>query len=109
MRSCCQPYPDRLKYLPHDFPNHRTVYGYYAAWCDEGIFAQLNYDLTGLARVKQGRAGEPTAAVIDTQSVKTSTNPPTTTQGIDAAKLIAGRKRSIATDALGLAGLQPTR
>jgi transposase len=90
------------KYLPHDFPNHRTVYGYYAAWRDEGIFAQLNYDLTGLARVKEGRAGEPTAAVIDTQSVKTSTNPPTTTQGIDAAKLIVGRKRSIATDALGL-------
>lgn len=40
--------------------------------------------------------------MIDTQSVKTSTNPPTTTQGIDAAKLIAGRKRSIATDTLGL-------
>lgn len=47
--------------------------------------------------------------MIDTQSVKTFTNPPTTTQGIDAAKLIAGRKRSIATDALGLAGLHPTR
>lgn len=90
------------KYLPHDFPNHRTVYGYYAAWRDEGIFAQLNYDLTGLARVKQGRTSRPTAAVIDTQSVKTSTNPPTTTQGIDAAKLIVGRKRSVATDALGL-------
>lgn len=36
------------KYLPHDLPNHRTVYGYYAAWRDEGIFARLNYDLTGL-------------------------------------------------------------
>jgi transposase len=90
------------KYLPHDFPNHRTVYGYYAAWRDEGVFAQLNYDLTGLARVKEGRAAQPSAAVIDTQSVKTSTNPPTATQGTDAAKLIVGRKRSVATDALGL-------
>ncbi|MEV0975212.1 IS5 family transposase [Microtetraspora glauca] len=90
------------KYLPHDFPPHPTVYSYYAAWRDEGIFAQLNYALTGLARVKAGRAAEPTAAVIDTQSVKTSTNPPTTTQGTDAAKKIVGRKRSVATDALGL-------
>jgi transposase len=90
------------KYLPHDFPPHSTVYYYYAAWRDEGIFAQLNYDLTGLARVKAGRDAEPTAAVIDTQSVKTSTNPPTATQGTDAAKKIVGRKRSIATDALGL-------
>ncbi|WP_431914563.1 IS5 family transposase [Nonomuraea jabiensis] len=90
------------KYLPHDFPPHPTVYSYYAAWRDEGIFTRLNYELTGLARVKAGRAAEPTAAVIDTQSVKTSTNPPTTTQGTDAAKKIVGRKRSVATDALGL-------
>jgi hypothetical protein len=89
------------KYLPHDFPPHATVYSYYAAWRDEGIFAQLNYDLTGLARVKAGRQAEPTP-VIDTQSVKTSTNPPTITQGTDAAKKIVGRKRGVATDALGL-------
>ncbi len=41
------------KYLPHDFPSYNTVYAYYAAWRDEGIFAQLNYELTGLARVKE--------------------------------------------------------
>jgi transposase len=90
------------KYLPHDFPPHSTVYYYYALWRDEGIFAQLNYELTGLARVKAGRAAEPTAAIIDTQSVKTSNNPPIQTQGTDAAKKIVGRKRSIATDTLGL-------
>ncbi|WP_433381088.1 IS5 family transposase [Streptosporangium sp. CA-115845] len=90
------------KYLPHDFPPHATVYSYYAAWRDEGMFAQLNQDLTGLARVKAGHDAEPTVSVIDTQSVKTSTNPPTTTQGTDAAKKIVGRKRSVATDALGL-------
>lgn len=89
------------KYLPHDFPPHTTMY-YYAAWRDEGVFAQLNLDLTALARVKAGREPQPTAAVIDTQSVKTSTNPPTATQGTDAAKKIAGRKRSVVTDTLGL-------
>jgi transposase len=90
------------KYLPHDFPGHGTVYFYYAAWRDEGIFAQLNYDLTGLARVKEGRKPEPTASIIDTQSVKTSTNVPVTSQGTDAAKKIVGRKRGILTDTIGL-------
>ncbi len=90
------------KYLPHDFPNHGTVYAYYAAWRDEGIFAQLNYDLTGLGRVKEGRKSEPTASVIDTQSVKTSSNVPLTSQGTDAAKKIVGRKRGILTDTIGL-------
>lgn len=47
------------KYLPHDFPGHGTVYFYYAAWRDEGILAQLNYDLTGLARAKEGRKPRP--------------------------------------------------
>jgi transposase len=90
------------KYLPHDFPPHGTVYSYFAAWRDEGVFAQLGYELTGMARVKEGRAPEPTAAVIDTQTVKTSTNVPVTSQGTDAGKKIVGRKRGIVTDALGL-------
>ncbi|OEJ56627.1 transposase [Streptomyces agglomeratus] len=90
------------EYLPHDFPNHGTVYAYYAAWRDEGVFAQLNYDLTGLARVKEGRTSEPTASAIDTQSVKTSNNVPLTSQGTDAAKKIVGRKRGILTDTIGL-------
>lgn len=90
------------KYLPHDFPPHGTVYSYYAAWRDEGIFAQLGYELTGLARVKEGRSPEPTAAVIDTQSIKTSANVPLTSQGTDAGKKIVGRKRGVITDALGL-------
>jgi transposase len=90
------------KYLPHDFPPHGTVYFYYALWRDEGIFAQLDLGLTGLARAREGRRPEPTAAIVDTQGIKTSTNPPLETQGTDAAKLIVGRKRSIVIDALGL-------
>lgn len=90
------------KYLPHDFPSYGTVYFYCAAWRDEGIFSQLNYDLTALARVKEGRKPEPTASVIDTQSIKTSTNVPVASQGTDAAKKIMGRRRGILTDMIGL-------
>src|SRR5262245_46471462 len=50
-----------LRYLPHDFPSHNTVYAYYAAWRDEGIFAKIGYELAGLARVKEGRKPGPTA------------------------------------------------
>ncbi|MFI6785679.1 IS5 family transposase [Micromonospora sp. NPDC050276] len=90
------------RYLPHDLPPWQTVYGYFTAWTSDGIFTQLNYQLTGLARTKAGRAAQPSAAVIDTQSVKTSTNAPLPTQGIDAGKKIVGRKRGIVTDTLGL-------
>ncbi len=85
LRTGCQ-----WRYLPHDLPPWQTVYGYFTAWTNDGIFAQLNYELTGLARAKAGRA-EPSAGVIDTQSLKTSTNAPTATQGIDAGKKIVGR------------------
>jgi hypothetical protein len=47
---------------------------YCATWRDEGIFTQLNHDLTGLARVKEGRKPEPTASVIDTQRKTPSSN-----------------------------------
>ena len=90
------------RYLPHDFPPYRTVYGYFAAWSKEGLFTELNYELTGLVRDHHGRQIEPTASIMDTQSVKTSTNVPAVTQGTDAGKKILGRKRGIITDTLGL-------
>lgn len=96
-RTGCQ-----WQYLPHDFPHYQSVNSYYNAWRDEGIFERLNADLTRLARVKAGRAPEPTAAIVDTQSVKTSGNVPARDQGTDAAKKIAGRKRGVVTDTLGL-------
>ena len=90
------------KYLPHDFPRYQTVNSYYNAWRDEGILEQLNAGLTRLARTRQGRSAEPTAAVIDTQSVKTAGTVRAKDQGTDAAKKIVGRKRGIVTDTLGL-------
>jgi transposase len=90
------------RYLPHDFPPHATVYGYFTAWSREGVFAELNYDLTGLVRDHHGRQTEPTGSIMDTQTVKTSTSVPLATQGVDAGKKIVGRKRGIITDTLGL-------
>jgi transposase len=55
-----------------------------------------------LARAKGGRKPQPTASVIDTQSVKTSINVPLPSQGTGATKKIVGRKRGIVTDTLGL-------
>lgn len=74
------------RYLPHDFPPWETVYGYFAAWQKEGIFDQLNGLLRRLVREAEGRDSEPTACVLDAQSVKTSANVPATSQGIDAAR-----------------------
>jgi transposase len=90
------------RYLPHDFPPWETVYGYFAKWQKEGVFAQLNGLLRELVRQKEGRHTEPSACVIDAQSVKTSTSVPAMSQGTDAGKKIVGRKRSIVTDTIGL-------
>ncbi|MFF3000670.1 IS5 family transposase [Streptomyces sp. NPDC057950] len=90
------------RYLPHDFPPWETVYGYFAAWQKEGVFDHLNSLLRRLLREAEGHDGEPTACVLDAQSVKTSANVPAAGQGIDAGKKIAGRKHHIGVDTLGL-------
>lgn len=88
--------------LPHDFPPYKTVYDYYAKWEKDGTTARIHDLLRRQVREQAGRAAEPTAAIIDAQSVKTSNNVPEPGQGIDAAKKIKGRKRHLATDVLGL-------
>jgi hypothetical protein len=65
-------------------------------------FAQLTGVLRRLLRQREGKEAEPSACVIDAQSIKTSTSVPAAGQGTDAAKKIVGRKRSIVTDTLGL-------
>ncbi|GCD33525.1 DDE transposase [Streptomyces chrestomyceticus JCM 4735] len=90
------------RYLPHDFPPWETIYGYFAKWQKDGVFAQLNGLLRDLVRQQQGRNAEPSAGVIDAQSVKSAASVPAGSQGTDAGKKIVGRKRSIITDTLGL-------
>jgi len=88
--------------LPHDFPPWKTVYDYYARWEKDGTTRKIHDLLRARVREQAGRPAEPTAAIIDAQSVKTSSNVPESSQGIDAGKKIKGRKRHIATDTLGL-------
>ncbi|MBT2545785.1 IS5 family transposase [Streptomyces sp. ISL-44] len=90
------------RYLPHDFPPHTTVFGYFSAWTADGTIEKLGVHLHRIVRQQEGRAAEPTACVIDAQSVKTAPSVPVDTQGTDAGKKIVGRKRSIVVDTLGL-------
>ena len=90
------------RYLPSDFPPWQTVYGYFAAWRDDGTLARLHDELRGRARAAAGRDAEPTAAVIDSQSVRAADTVPRASRGWDNAKKVNGRKRHIAVDALGL-------
>lgn len=78
------------------------MYGYFAAWRDEGVFAQLNIELVCLTRTDAGRTDGPTLAILDSQSIKTSTNVPLSDQGTDGNKKLTGRKRHIAVDIMGL-------
>jgi transposase len=90
------------EYLPHDFPPYKTVHGYFALWEKEDITEAIHDALRGKVRRAAGRSPEPSAAILDAQTVKTSGNVPEHSQGIDAGKKIKGRKRHIATDVLGL-------
>jgi transposase len=99
-------YIDRTRipwlYLPYDFAPWETVYGYFAAWQKHDVFDQLNGPLHRLVRQAEGRDAEPSAYVLNGQSIKNSANVPAAGQGIDAGKKIAGRKRHIGVDNLSL-------
>jgi transposase len=88
--------------LPHDLPPYQTVFGYFRDWEKDGTTELVHDLLRRKVRKAAGRGEDPTAAIMDAQSVKTSANVPESEQGIDANKKIKGRKRHITTDTLGL-------
>ena len=97
MRAGC---PWRL--LPNDFRPWGTIYRWFAVWRDDGRFERINHALVMADRERVGRNASPSAAIIDSQSIKTTeAGGP---RGYDAGKKINGRKRHalVDTDGRGL-------
>ena len=58
--------------LPHDLPPWKTVYHYFRAWRMEGLWEEINRALREQDRMRRGRDPTPSAAIIDSQSVRTT-------------------------------------
>ena len=109
---CMRDIVDAIRYLTHngpvwralpaDFPPPGTVYWWADKWQADGSAERMHDDLRDRVRITAGRQAAPTAAIIDSQSVKGSEMISRTRRGYDAGKKINGTKRHIAVDALGL-------
>lgn len=67
VRTGCQ-----WRMLPHEFPHWKAVYGYFAVWKKDGTLDRLHDELRGDLRRAEGKQRQPTAAILDSQSVKTT-------------------------------------
>ncbi len=86
--------------LPTTFPPWQAVYKTFVRWVVAGVFEQMQDRLRQQRRTRMGHASEPTAAVIDAQSNRSS--PRGGESGFDAGKKVKGRKRNLVVDTMGL-------
>lgn len=86
--------------LPKSFPPWQAVYMSFKRWAAAGTFEAMHDRLRQQWRTREGKAPDPTAAIIDSQSTRSTAQGGNT--GFDAGKKVKGRKRNIVVDSLGL-------
>ncbi|WTU95740.1 IS5 family transposase [Streptomyces sp. NBC_00045] len=88
--------------MPVDFPAWARVYAFFRRWRENELIAEFHDRLRENVRKREGREAEPSAGIIDAQSVKAAASVPAASRGYDGGKRVNGRKRHVITDCLGL-------
>ncbi|WP_148073115.1 transposase [Bythopirellula goksoeyrii] len=94
-RTGCQ-----WRQLPHDFPNWKTVYNNFWTWRNVGTRQRIHNTLREKVRKSEGKKPAPTAAIINSQSIRSAEGGEE--RSYAAGKKITGRKRHLAVDTLGM-------
>jgi putative transposase len=89
------------RYLPREYPPWQTVYTTFRRWRLYGVWQRVHEALRRAVRLRAGRHADPSAAIMDSQSVKT-TEESGCIKGYDGGKQVKGRKRHLLVDTLGL-------
>src|SRR5215213_8137228 len=88
------------RYMPHDLPPWEATYQQTRRWLEAGVFEEMVHDLRVLLRLSEGRASDPTAAILDSRTLR-STPESGSRGGYDGAKRKKGTKVHAAVDTLG--------